>query len=107
MLSNIFTSNLGKRKQHELNMSESEKKKGDTVDRLEDKAAVQRNLCRLQEQPLRNLLTVSPGKRSSLQGPGQEGTATDKVAALVGKVLGVLVGSKMNEPAVHPCSNEG
>lgn len=42
-------------------MSESEKKKGDTVNRLEGKAAVQSDLRRLRERPLRSLQRVSPG----------------------------------------------
>lgn len=88
MLSNIFTSNLGKKKQCKLNMSENEKKKGNTVDRLEGKAAAQRDLRRLQERPLRGLWRVSPGKCSGLQGPGQAGVAADKVAALRGRSWG-------------------
>lgn len=45
MLSNIFTSNPGKRKQGKLSVSESEQNMGDAVDRLKGKAAAQRDLC--------------------------------------------------------------
>lgn len=73
MLSNIFTSNLDKRKQRKLNMSESEKKKGDAVDRLEGKAVARRNLRRLQEQSLRSCRGSAQGSAVACKDQGRRG----------------------------------
>lgn len=77
------------------------------MDRLEGKAAVQRDLCRLQEQPLRSLWRVSPGKCSSLQGPGQVGVATEGLAALQGRCPGGPGGQQNEQVSSAPLRQRG